>query len=58
MNLTYRQHMLLLAALKVFEDVRKYTSPPETKKEINDLIYIVQEHAMMRKRADERLKND
>jgi hypothetical protein len=60
MNLTYRQLILLTTAITVlYDDVAK-TSTPELKQELMELGEIIQENAMMRKRADERRekKND
>jgi hypothetical protein len=60
MNLTYRQLILLTTAITVlYDDVAK-TSTPELKQELMKLGEIIQENAMMRKRADERRekKND
>jgi len=54
MNLTYRQLILLTTAITVlYDDVAK-TSTPELKQELMELSEIIQENAMMRKRADER----
>ena len=54
MNLTYRQLILLTTAITVlYDDVAK-TSTPELKQELMKLGEIIQENAMMRKRADER----
>ena len=60
MNLTYRQLILLTTALTVFYDEVAETSTPEMKQELMELGEIIQENAMMRKRADERRekKND
>jgi hypothetical protein len=58
MNLTYRQLVLLTTALTVFYDEVAKTSTPEMKQELMELGEIIQENAMMRKRADERRKND
>ena len=60
MNLTYRQLILLTTAITVlYDDVAK-TSTPELKQELMKLGEIIQENALMRKRADERRekKND
>ena len=54
MNLTYRQLILLTTALTVFYDEVAKTSTPEMKQELMELGEIIQENAMMRKRADER----
>jgi hypothetical protein len=54
MNLTYRQLILLTTALTVFYDEVAKTSTPELKQELMELGEIIQENAMMRKRADER----
>ena len=54
MNLTYRQLILLTTALTVFYDEVAETSTPEMKQELMELGEIIQENAMMRKRADER----
>jgi hypothetical protein len=54
MNLTFRQYILLLSALTVFYDEVAKTSTPELKQELMELGEIIQENAMMRKRADER----
>jgi hypothetical protein len=58
MNLTYRQLVLLTTALTLFYDEVAKTSTPEMKQELMELGEIIQENAMMRKRADERRKND
>jgi len=58
MNLTYRQLILLTNAITVFYDEVAKTSTPELKQELMELGEIIQENAMMRKRADERRKND
>jgi hypothetical protein len=58
MNLTYRQLILLTTALTVFYDEVAKTSTPQMKQELMELGEIIQENAMMRKRADERRKND
>ena len=58
MNLTYRQLILLTTAITVFYDEVAETSTPEMKQELMELGEIIQENAMMRKRADERRKND
>ena len=49
MNLTYRQNTILLAGLLVFEDTKKENIKPELKRELEELIGIVQEHAIMLK---------
>jgi len=54
MNLTFRQHVLLLTALTVFYDEVAKTSTPEMKHEILELSDIIQEYAERKKRADER----
>lgn len=54
MNLTYRQLILLTTSLTVFYDEVAKTSTPEMKQELMELGEIIQENAMMRKRADER----
>ena len=54
MNLTYRQLILLTTAITVFYDEVAKTSTPELKQELIELGEIIQENAMMRKRADER----
>jgi hypothetical protein len=56
MNLTYRQLILLTTAITVFYDEVAKTSTPEMKQELMELGEIIQENAMMRKRADERTK--
>ena len=56
MNLTYRQLILLTTALTVFYDEVAKTSTPKMKQELMELGKIIQENAMMRKRADERRK--
>jgi hypothetical protein len=60
MNLTYRQLILLTTAITVLYDNVAKTSTPELKQELMELGEIIQENAMMRKRADERRekKND
>jgi len=54
MNLTYRQLILLTTAITLFYDEVAKTSTPEMKQELMELGEIIQENAMMRKRADER----
>jgi hypothetical protein len=54
MNLTFRQHVLLLTALTVFYDEVAKTSTSEMKHEILELSDIIQEYAERKKRADER----
>jgi hypothetical protein len=54
MNLTYRQLILLTTAITVFYDEVAKTSTPELKQELMELGEIIQENAMMRKRANER----
>lgn len=60
MNLTYRQLILLTTAISLMYDEVAKTSTPEMKQELMELGEIIQENAMMRKRADERRekKND
>ena len=58
MNLTYRQLILLVTSVTYFYDEVAETSTPELKQELMELGEIIQENAMMRKRADERWKND
>ncbi len=58
MNLTYRQLILLTIATTYFYDEVAKTSTPELKQELMELGEIIQENAMMRKRADERREND
>ena len=58
MNLTYRQLILLTTATTYFFDEVAKTSTPKLKQELMELGEIIQENAMMRKRADERRKND
>jgi hypothetical protein len=54
MNLTFRQHILLLSALTVlYDDVAK-TGNSEMQHEILELSDIIQEYAERRQRADER----
>ena len=53
MNLTFRQHVLLLTAITVFYDEVAKTSTPEMKHEILELSDIIQEYAERRQRADE-----
>jgi len=54
MNLTFRQHVLLLTAITVFYDEVAKTSTPEMKHEIMELSDIIQEYAERKQRADER----
>jgi len=54
MNLTHRQLILLTTAITLFYDEVAKTSTPEMKQELMELGEIIQEKAMMRKRADER----
>jgi len=54
MNLTYRQLILLTTAISLMYDEVAKTSTPEIKQELMELGEIIQENAMMRKRADER----
>jgi len=60
MNLTYRQLILLTTSISLMYDEVAKTSTPEMKQELMELGEIIQENAMMRKRADERRekKND
>ena len=58
MRLTYRQLILLTTAISLMYDEVAKTSTPELKQELMELGEIIQENAMMRKRADERRKND
>ena len=51
MNLTFRQHILLLSAITVFYDEISKTSTPEMKHEIMELADIIQESA-------EKMKNE
>ena len=57
MNLTYRQLILLVTSVTYFYDEVAETSTPELKQELMELGEIIQENAMMRKRADERREN-
>jgi len=50
-NLTFRQHVLLLTAITLFYDEVSKTSTPEMKHEIMELGEIIQESA-------EKMKND
>ncbi len=54
MNITFRQHILLLSALTVFYDEVAKTDNSEMKHEILELSDIVQEYAERKQRADER----
>jgi len=56
MNLTFRQHVLLLTALTLFYDEVAKTSTSEMKHEILELSDIIQEYAERRQRSDERRK--
>ena len=58
MNLTFRQHVLLLTAITVFYDEVAKTSTPEMQHEILELSDIIQEYAERKQRADERRKNE
>ena len=51
MNLTFRQHILLLSAITVFYDEVSKTSTQEMKHEIMELADIIQESA-------EKMKNE
>ena len=51
MNLTFRQHVLLLTAITLFYDEVAKTSTPEMKHEIMELADIIQE-------AAEKMKNE
>ena len=57
MRLTYRQLILLTTAISLMYDEVAKTSTPEMKQELMELGEIIQENAMMRKRADERREN-
>ena len=46
MNLTFRQHVLLLTAITVFYDEVAKTSTPEMKQELMELGEIIQSAAM------------
>ena len=54
MNLTFRQHVLLLTAITLFYDEVSKTAPSEMKHEILELSDIITEYAERRQRADER----
>ncbi len=54
MNITFRQHILLLSALTVFYDEVAKTDNSEMKHEILELSDIIQEYAERKQRADER----
>jgi hypothetical protein len=54
MNLTFRQHVLLLTALTLFYDEVAKTATSEMKHEILELSDIIQEYAERRQRSDER----
>jgi hypothetical protein len=56
-RLTYRQLILLTTAISLMYDEVAKTSTPEMKQELMELGEIIQENAMMRKRADERREN-
>jgi hypothetical protein len=45
MNLTFRQHVLLLTAITLFYDEVAKTSTPEMKHEIMELVDIIQDAA-------------
>ena len=51
MNLTFRQHVLLLTAITLFYDEVAKTSTPEMKHEIMELAEIIQKSA-------EKMKNE
>ena len=54
MNLTFRQHVLLLTAITLFYDEMAKTSTPEMKHEIMELADIIQEYTERKQRADKR----
>jgi hypothetical protein len=54
MNLTFRQHILLLAGLALLCDESTKVNNSEMQHEILELSAIVQEYAERRQRADER----
>ena len=53
MNLTFRQHVLLLTAITVFYDEVAKTSTPEMKHEIMELAEIIQKSAEKMKMKNE-----
>jgi hypothetical protein len=56
MNLTFKQHILLLAGLTLLCDESVKVNNSEMQHEILELSAIVQEYAERRQRADERRK--
>ena len=56
MNLTFKQHILLLSGLTVLYDSAEKVGNSEMQHEILELSEIIQEYAERRQRADERRK--
>jgi len=54
MNITFRQHILLLTAITLFYDEVAKTDNSEMQHEILELSDIITEYAERRQRADER----
>jgi hypothetical protein len=58
MNLTFKQHILLLAGLTLLCDEYAKVNNTEMQHEILKLSDIIQEYAESKQRADEQRKND
>ena len=58
MNITFKQHILLLAGLTLLCDEAAKVNNTEMQHEILELSDIIQEYANMKQRADERRKNE
>ena len=56
MNITFKQHILLLAGLTLLCDEAAKVNNTEMQHEILELSSIIQEYAERRQRADERRK--
>jgi len=56
MNITFKQHILLLAGLTLLYDESAKVSNSEMQHEILELSDIIQEYAERKQRADERRK--
>ena len=56
MNITFKQHILLLAGLTLLCDESTKVNNTEMQQEILELSAIIQEYAERRQRADERRK--
>jgi len=58
MNITFKQHCILLAGLTSLYDHAEKVGNSEMQHEILELSDVIQEYAERRQRADKRRKND